>query len=416
MVTDRVVIALALAPDPANVPRARSQVMVALREAGVLEDTVDTAGLLLSELVTNAVLHARTPIEVNVTLSGEVVRVEVSDSNSRLPIQRLSDDEATTGRGIELVELLASSSGASRIDGAGKVVWFTLGGADTTSSAYELGEAPPDDLTVTLAGAPTALFSIWLQHAATLLREHLLICLDPSGPVDARATTDAATANAAFAALVAAADDALAVAADSGSPDLVLALSREAAGSFGVLDDVLTTCLGEASAGLLLAPPGQPEIVAVQRWCCEQVRVQSDGQPATPWRPAAATAPALDWTAPAWDAEGVRVSKQALVAADDANRILAVSASAAELLGWPAEELTGRRILTIVPAELHEAHIVGFVRYLLSGKAAIIGRPVDVPAQRRDGTQVMVTLHLTAHAVAGGRAVFVAEFTPQAGD
>lgn len=64
-----------------------------------------------------------------------------------------------------------------------------------------------------------------------------------------------------------------------------------------------------------------------------------------------------------------------------------------------------------MPPAAKEAHIAGFVRYLVSGDARMIGAPVRVSALRRDGTEVAVTLLITM-ARQSGRLVFLASLTP----
>src|SRR5437660_765787 len=86
----------------------------------------------------------------------------------------------------------------------------------------------------------------------------------------------------------------------------------------------------------------------------------------------------------------------AVVAADGANRIVYVNAAAERLLGWPAGELVGQAVTTILPPRLHAVHLAGFYRYTATHQAKLIGRPVRVPALRRDGTEVEIELTLAA--------------------
>jgi len=87
---------------------------------------VETIVLLASELATNAVLHARTEYEVRVSLiEGETIRMEVFDHNSRLPSIASVPTDATSGRGLLIVQALASSWGIDN-HSDGKTVWFEL--------------------------------------------------------------------------------------------------------------------------------------------------------------------------------------------------------------------------------------------------------------------------------------------------
>jgi len=117
---------LALRPVPGSAALARRFVDDTLGSWGC--DPIAEAGrLLVSELVTNAVLHARTDISVVVTLLRGGVRVEVHDRSTAAPVVRHYEDEAMTGRGLALVDQLAARWGVDR-RGDGKSVWFELAG------------------------------------------------------------------------------------------------------------------------------------------------------------------------------------------------------------------------------------------------------------------------------------------------
>ena len=120
----------------------------------VLEDRhtdalVETAILLTSEVVSNAVLHGRSAPTVAISLGADRVRVEVDDASPALPVRKHYGIEATTGRGLMLLEALADGWGAELV-GSGKRVWFDLDPAvaDVTSTAEPVGaaEGSPVDL------------------------------------------------------------------------------------------------------------------------------------------------------------------------------------------------------------------------------------------------------------------------------
>jgi anti-sigma regulatory factor (Ser/Thr protein kinase) len=115
---------IALRPVPASAASAREFVDDTLGAWGC-EGFVDASRLLISELVTNAVLHARTDIEVVIRAVRRGVRVEVHDRSAAAPVVRRYDDEAMTGRGLALVDELARRWGVDREEG-GKSVWFEL--------------------------------------------------------------------------------------------------------------------------------------------------------------------------------------------------------------------------------------------------------------------------------------------------
>ena len=88
-------------------------------------DLLDVIVLLTSEVVTNAVLHARTQARLTVLVTKNKVRVEVVDGDSREPVPRQARAEDTSGRGLQLVDVLSSRWGAERV-GDGKRVWFEV--------------------------------------------------------------------------------------------------------------------------------------------------------------------------------------------------------------------------------------------------------------------------------------------------
>jgi DNA-binding NarL/FixJ family response regulator len=85
-------------------------------------DVLDVVNLLVSELVTNAVVHGGSEAEVSVILTPYALRVEVGDHDTFVPSPK---NEATSGRGLALVEAMAKAWGVERTD-YGKVIWFEV--------------------------------------------------------------------------------------------------------------------------------------------------------------------------------------------------------------------------------------------------------------------------------------------------
>lgn len=92
-------------------------------------ELADAAALLVTEVVTNAVLHARTSLRVAVAPDDDGVRVHVSDGSSLVPTPRTHGLDATTGRGLQLVAAMASAWGIDPMP-QGKSVWFVLSARD----------------------------------------------------------------------------------------------------------------------------------------------------------------------------------------------------------------------------------------------------------------------------------------------
>jgi DNA-binding NarL/FixJ family response regulator len=89
-------------------------------------DALGTISLLVSELVTNAILHARSMPEIAVVLGRDHIRVEVADTSDVLPVARVVGPHDTSGRGLAIIEELATTWGVTPVDGPGKVVWFEV--------------------------------------------------------------------------------------------------------------------------------------------------------------------------------------------------------------------------------------------------------------------------------------------------
>ncbi|MFJ6466472.1 ATP-binding protein [Streptomyces sp. NPDC091387] len=124
-------VQLEVGADPAEVGRARRWARSRLVGSGIRDDEplAETLILLISELVTNAVVHTGCPAVLRMLFGSTgapgdagTVRVEVADASCRPPQQRHAEGEDTGGRGLELVDGLADRWGWQP-EGAGKRIW-----------------------------------------------------------------------------------------------------------------------------------------------------------------------------------------------------------------------------------------------------------------------------------------------------
>ncbi|HET9060449.1 MAG TPA: SpoIIE family protein phosphatase [Acidimicrobiales bacterium] len=115
-------ISLDKAPDA--VRRARQLVVSCF---SVNPDSAYDAELVLSELVTNAVLHGAAPIDVYVYSSESRLRVEVHDAGRTPPIMARPNAGSMTGRGLGMVATLSQAWGVAAVPSGGKFVWAELG-------------------------------------------------------------------------------------------------------------------------------------------------------------------------------------------------------------------------------------------------------------------------------------------------
>jgi anti-sigma regulatory factor (Ser/Thr protein kinase) len=109
-----------LEPSIVSPSRARAYCDDVLTEAGCSSTKAADARLVVSELVTNAVLHARTPIELTLVIREGVLRIEVTDLGVDRP-QRWARDESS-GRGLPIVEAVGRAWGVIDL-GSSKTVW-----------------------------------------------------------------------------------------------------------------------------------------------------------------------------------------------------------------------------------------------------------------------------------------------------
>lgn len=114
-------------PSSVHSPSAARAFACDLVERGHARVRVDDVALVVSELVTNAVVHGDGDITLDVVVRPDTVHVEVRDREPRLPQPTDAPFDAESGRGLQLVSKVATRWGARR-DAPGKVVWADLAG------------------------------------------------------------------------------------------------------------------------------------------------------------------------------------------------------------------------------------------------------------------------------------------------
>jgi hypothetical protein len=121
-----------LAPHAASAARARAFVRDFVDPATEPE-ALDGAELVVSELVTNAVLYALPPIRLRLRLDNDLLRIEVDDASRRLPQVKHNAPEALTGRGLHLVGHYGVAWGAETLE-RGKTVWCEVRASRATTA------------------------------------------------------------------------------------------------------------------------------------------------------------------------------------------------------------------------------------------------------------------------------------------
>ena len=436
----------------ASASAARRVLRDALSSAG-REEWTDSAELACTELVANVVLHAHTASEVTIEVFDDRLDVSIRDFSPVLPVQRDYDSHATTGRGLALVAAVVSDHGIRDAGPNGKTIWFTIAGDPATQTEEELlaawadadwdldgleglrGEAAVDaspEHGVTLVGLPPTLWLAARQHHDALIRELVLYQAEHEQPDDDVVAADRARAIISTAVWDAVRDQQQAGSAHAPLPeghptplppvpaplDLPLRVPHELAGAFTLLQETLDEGEKLAAAGVLLTRPGLPEIVAVRDWACEQIVAQIAGVHPSRWpgtaqeRFTAEVRPPVDEPVASFDVASVAESDGGVIAVDEANRIVAISAPLARLVGWSPEDLIGRRIVTLIPPRFREAHVAGFTRHLTTGEAHILGVPLTLPVLTAGSDEIMCEVLINRVAGGTGRNVYVAQIEP----
>lgn len=309
-------VELTLAPDPSAARVARAWVAEML--ADWPEGAVDRARLLVSELVTNAVLHARTEISLGCRLEEASARFEVGDRRRGGPTPKRYVADSPTGRGMRLVATLAEAWGVERTPSS-KVVWFSvardvpapvapggggpaagfdpLGAVDPELLAAALGEPalPPDAqaggtpamVRVRILGLPLDIYLEAEQHNDAVLRELDLIERSPRrGPqVPPRLLELATLLRALFTAATASTRAQVDEALRMGRARVDLDVDVPAEGWQALMDmaQQLEEVDRYCQEGALLTLASSPQQRRFRRWYANQVARQMQGGRPTPW-------------------------------------------------------------------------------------------------------------------------------------
>lgn len=129
-------VAYRLPVDGRSVGWARRELRRHVRAWGIDGEPAHSAELLLSELVTNAVraeVHGRPTVGIRFDWSGGCLRLDVQDASNELPVIGKAEEDEECGRGLWLVNALASGWGVDDLGDIGKVVWVELALPETSA-------------------------------------------------------------------------------------------------------------------------------------------------------------------------------------------------------------------------------------------------------------------------------------------
>jgi len=297
---------LRLNPVVESTPMARHWIAAHLRDFP--PDVAECAGLLTSELVTNAVLHANTPLSVTLHMLSDRIRVDVADRNPVVPSLKDYGADAATGRGLTLFNALAKDWGVQKAEG-GKIVWFELpasynsepsGVSDGSFHFDLLGQADPElhpltdvspSVDIVLLGMPVALLQKASEEYEGLFRElRLMRELSASHPASPslpdRLSVLVAEIGTRFNGLGPGKDEAWQDVVDRHLPtfDWKLSLPTSALAACEFYDAMLDEADAFGLSAQLLSLPATDTSVAVRRWLISELIGQLGGRPPVAWK------------------------------------------------------------------------------------------------------------------------------------
>jgi anti-sigma regulatory factor (Ser/Thr protein kinase) len=299
---------LALQASPPSVRQARAWVAHVLTEIGRPE-LAESARLVTSELVTNALLHADPPMTITLRGTREHPRIEVTDHSLSPPRPRTvrpeidREDEltwTTGGRGLDLVASYAAAWGAD-IDprGEGKVVWFEPAAEPREAAApgavFDLDQAladrdlpssePEEMMEVDLLDFPVELFPQLRLHFNELGRELRLLTISNPERFPIALEFTEIFLQVEHERRQVRGLDALdrAVAAGIETLDLHYVAPRTAAVTMPRVSELLEEVYATFPEDTLLAVRPAPDLVALQRWYLGEFARQGAGEAPTPW-------------------------------------------------------------------------------------------------------------------------------------
>lgn len=303
-----------LAPELESVVAARRAVLDAIRSWNLPERVAEDAALVVSELTTNAVLHARTAFNVSASRLGSGLRVSVADMDPTLPSPGINRPEellavrSMTGRGLALVAATSDRWGCDAVAG-GKVVWAEIGTGRRRVEAVPPPAFPPPpgrpklnagaiaaglkEVTVAagsgrhvhLVGVPVGLLIESTRHLTDLQREMLVIGLDHSGPselVELANTTRDLEAHIGHLREAGLADAERAMARGESVVDLEFDVPDDAEHQLDLLGRLLAVARTKLARRHLLTLPAAEDIVAFRLWWRDEVLAQIAGRPPEP--------------------------------------------------------------------------------------------------------------------------------------
>lgn len=295
--------AQALTPGPRGVSDARRWVTQVLTEIDRPE-LVESAAISVSEVITNALLHAQQPVNVRLRGTREHPRVEVRDGSREPPaLPDLESDPTddlllTFGRGLSIVARVSSAWGAE-IDEDGKTVWFVpqlelaegpgVQGTIIESTTFQREDPPEvvDPVEITLAGLPLTELKSNRTHLRELRRELRLLALGHEATYPLAASLSRFFTDVANTFWRGMRDEKLASALLDGDAviDLTITVPRTSGEDFQRFIELLELADAFCRQERLLTLERTPEQIAFQTWMFGEFVRQTRGAAPLRWQP-----------------------------------------------------------------------------------------------------------------------------------
>ena len=268
------------------------------------DDLVECAELGVSELVTNALLHASLPLTVRVRGTREHPRIEVRDGSTELPVLPGpgpgEDDDLllTFGRGLSIVARCSTAWGVE-LEEDGKIVWFVpaarsseqmVEGVVTGESSPPAREPAPDEMGIDVLGVPLRSFVDFQRHYRELRREVRLLALahEAEYPLARDLSELFGTLERELREGVGASQIEDALASGSATADLHIAVPRSTAATIGRFIRLLDLADAFAREERLLSLARTADQQRFQRWFLGEFVRQQEGKPPMSWQDAPA--------------------------------------------------------------------------------------------------------------------------------
>lgn len=294
--------ALSLGSGPRGVQDARRWVVDTCHQID-RDDLVECAELGVSELVTNALLHAVPPLSVRVRGTREHPRVEVRDGSVDVPPMPTTgpQDEAdlmlTFGRGLNIVARCAAAWGVE-VEDDGKLVWFVpathagdemVEGVVTGETATPVATQPsPDEMRIDIRGVPLRSFLEFQRHYRELRREVRLLALahEAEYPLAKDLSTLFGSLERDLREGIGSDQIDRALQSGTAMTELRVAMPRQTAATIGRFIELLELADAFCREERLLSLARTPEQQRFQRWFLNEFVRQEKGEPPLAWQDA----------------------------------------------------------------------------------------------------------------------------------